>query len=403
MARAKALGGWLNANAKQTGPKRPKASSRTPSIVRPPRERPWQTYLWALQGLLYIMTTGWVILSYFYGMSWKRSHPIRPPNPIFIVASLLWTFWNRVWLHASRKRAEGLAVRVESQRESMRIQFVIWMSRLVMSSLVSLWGGKVTEGTYGAFLAVEVALGVLAMITIKVTDPPPISLSRHNSTKEVPLRRRSSFMPSEPLTTPTNKTPKPTFGTPSLLSHFMSNSTPAEEMDWTPQFNPSRSDDAFTLKPGKLSSPPTGLESLFASASLFGDEDVAMNGSTSGVSQSRLANGNHMKTTPKTQRDLLLQWIRRQDMLIMGSVAITVLILLIGAVLPAWQRQKVVGVWDPSKEWTSGFDNAGSSSNSASSSSISVTVFQETEPTPPASSSGSWVESDDPIPIHANQ
>ncbi|KAG8852452.1 hypothetical protein FRB91_006446 [Serendipita sp. 411] len=404
MARAKALGGWLNASSKHTGVRRPGIASRTPSIVRPPRERPWQIYLWALQGLLYAITTGWVIISYFYGMSWKRSPPIRPPHPIFVVFSLLWTFWNRVWLHANRKRAQGLAIRVDSQKDSMRIQFLIWLSRLVMSALVSLWGGKVTEGTYGSFLAVEVALGVLAMITIRVTEPPPISLSRHNSTKEVPRKGRRSLMPSESFVNPVKPTPKPTFGTPSLLSHFMSNSGPTEEMDWTPQFNPSRTEnDAFTLKPGKLSGPPTGLENLFASASLFGDEDVDMNGTSSTTARSRLTDGNAATGNPKSQRDQLLQWIRRQDILVMGSVAIAIFVLLIGAVLPAWQRQKV-GVWDPTWEWTRSENSEGGGSSSITPV-ISTSLAQGTETAATISLSSPWIETDneDLAENHANQ
>ena len=41
--------------------------NRVSSAVRPPKEQPWQTYLWALQGVLYIFTAVWVMISYFYG------------------------------------------------------------------------------------------------------------------------------------------------------------------------------------------------------------------------------------------------------------------------------------------------------------------------------------------------
>jgi hypothetical protein len=67
MARSKALGGWLNANARQGTPRRPGMSERHSSILRQPRERPWQARLWILQGTLYGLTTLWAAVSYVYG------------------------------------------------------------------------------------------------------------------------------------------------------------------------------------------------------------------------------------------------------------------------------------------------------------------------------------------------
>jgi hypothetical protein len=67
MARSKALGGWLTANARQGTPQRPGMSVRHSSILRQPRSKPWQTRLWMLQGVLYALTTLWAVVSYVYG------------------------------------------------------------------------------------------------------------------------------------------------------------------------------------------------------------------------------------------------------------------------------------------------------------------------------------------------
>jgi len=107
------------------------------------------------------------------GMARIRSPLVRTLNPVFILISIFWTFWNRTWLQARRG-----GMRIKGQKESrvstfvylprqhltkcraQRIQFLIWLSRLVMSSLVSFWGSQITEGTFGAFLAIEVAVSL---------------------------------------------------------------------------------------------------------------------------------------------------------------------------------------------------------------------------------------------------
>ena len=67
MAKSKALGGWINANKKQGIPRRPGIGGRNSSILRQPREKPWQARIWMLQGVLYVATTLWVVVSYVYG------------------------------------------------------------------------------------------------------------------------------------------------------------------------------------------------------------------------------------------------------------------------------------------------------------------------------------------------
>jgi hypothetical protein len=67
MARSKALGGWLSGNPKQGTPRRPAVGPRNSSILRQQKEKPWQTRLWILQGLLYAATMAWTTAAYFYG------------------------------------------------------------------------------------------------------------------------------------------------------------------------------------------------------------------------------------------------------------------------------------------------------------------------------------------------
>ena len=178
------------------------------------------------------------------------------------------------------------------------------------------------------------------MITLKAEIPPPISLSRHSSIaiKETPAKRRSSLMPSDSFKTPVPKTTNPIFGTPSLMSHLSASAKADEEMDWAPQTKSNRfEDDAFTLRPGHLSTDPTGLESLLAGTTLVSEPATML----------QRSNSQHK---PKSRSDVL-SWIQSQDLLVMGGVVITIIILLLGAVLPTWQRQKGA-LWDPSWDWS---------------------------------------------------
>jgi hypothetical protein len=120
-----------------------------------------------------------------------------------------------------------------------------------------------------------------------------------------------------------------------MVSSLSASEAMLEEMDWTPQANLSLfEDDAFTLRPGRLSAEPTGLESLLASTSL--------------VSESAPASGVQPKSRNHSD---VLSWIRQQDILVMGGVVVTIAILLVGAILPAGQRQKGA-LWDPSWDWS---------------------------------------------------
>lgn len=176
------------------------------------------------------------------------------------------------------------------------------------------------------------------MIALKAEIPPPIALSRHSSMafKETPIKRRSSLKLSESFKTPARKTPNPIFGAPSLMSNMMGPTMADEEMDWTPQTNPHRfEDDAFTLKPGRLSTEPTGLEGLLAGTSLISEPPSILQQS-------------HKQQKSKSE---IVSWIQSQDLWVMGGVVLAIVVLLLGAVLPTWQRQKGA-LWDPSWEWS---------------------------------------------------
>jgi hypothetical protein len=53
------------------------------------------------------------------GMSRRRSPPIRPPSPIIVLISLLWTFWDRTWLQVRRAQGRGLSLRETGRKESI--------------------------------------------------------------------------------------------------------------------------------------------------------------------------------------------------------------------------------------------------------------------------------------------
>lgn len=178
---------------------------------------------------------------------------------------------------------------------------------------------------------------------MKAIEPPPITLSRHNSVveKKTPTKRRS-LVPTASFVTPVQQAPNPktatpTFGAPSLGSNLSAAEAMLEEMDWTPQANLSLfEDDAFTLKPGRLSTDPTGLEGLLAGTSLAGDSSIPV------------ARAGQSKVNSYSD---LLSWVRQQDLIVMCGVVITIAILLVGAILPAWQRQKGA-LWDPAWDWS---------------------------------------------------
>lgn len=43
---------------------------------------------------------------------------LKAPSPIFIVASLAWTFWNPAWLNLHRSQSRGFTVRLEGRKDS---------------------------------------------------------------------------------------------------------------------------------------------------------------------------------------------------------------------------------------------------------------------------------------------
>lgn len=198
-------------------------------------------------------------------------------------------------------------------------------------------------------------LGILVFSTLKVVEPPPIALSRHSSVsiQKTPLKpRRSSLMPSQPLTTSMNKPTNvvPAFGAPSLISRLSGAGTSAnngDEMDWAPQASRlPPEENPFLPKPGRLSVDPTGLENLLAGTSLatgLGEDDLSGR-------VTRKAARNSVKGSRDNDLDILT-WIHQQDLLVMGGVIVTITILLIAAILPAWKSPKIAP-WDPSWEWT---------------------------------------------------
>jgi len=176
------------------------------------------------------------------------------------------------------------------------------------------------------------------MVTIKTEIPPTITLTRHSSmtTTEKPVKRPSSLIPSDSFKTPVRKPAEPIFGTPSLLSRMTAGNSVEEEMHWAPP-NGYRPDDAVTLTPGDLGTEPTGMESHLAGTSLVNEPSVV--------------HGRSESQTGKRPNSDFFAWIQSQDVLVMGGVIVTIAILLLGAVLPTWQKQKGA-LWDPSWDWS---------------------------------------------------
>lgn len=62
-ARSQAFGGWLETNRSGQRP----ALSRVSSITKGDREKPWEIWLWRVQGALYVLNTVWTVVSYLAG------------------------------------------------------------------------------------------------------------------------------------------------------------------------------------------------------------------------------------------------------------------------------------------------------------------------------------------------
>jgi hypothetical protein len=239
---------------------------------------------------------------------------------------------------------------------------VLWLSRFVASVLISVWGTNVTEGTFGALLAMEIVVCALIILVfsashtdqlaifswkvIRITRPRLITLSRHASASETQPHIQPDVLSidtmssSDTLLSTKPTTPNPVFGLPSLVSSLppaaeLTSSYLQDEMDWVPVAgDPSlREDDPFLLAPQRFPGPPTGLESLFASTSLEGPDGTFGN----------------IPTSLHTRREdgiWNILW-RRQGVLVI-TLLITAIVLLVALLL---QNQWRNAQWEAAWEW----------------------------------------------------
>ena len=181
---------------------------------------------------------------------------------------------------------------------------------------------------------------------MRITRLAPIALSRHASTSEAipqiqPDSLSTATVSSSDTLIPTKTaSPNPIFGLPSLVSSLppaadLTSSYPQDEMDWVPMVgDPSlREDDPFLLAPQRFPGPPTGLESLFASASLDGTEAVFGN----------IPTGLH------TQQEAgLWDTLRRRQGVLVIALLTTVIVLLVAVLLQTqWRNAQ----WEAAWEW----------------------------------------------------
>jgi hypothetical protein len=132
----------------------------------------------------------------------------------------------------------------------------------------------------------------------------------------------------------------PVFGLPSLVSSLppateLTFSYPQDDMDWVPVVgDPSlREDDPFLLAPQRFPGPPTGLEGLFASASLDGSDAVF---------------GNTPTRLHTQQEDGLWDTLRRRQGALIIGLLTTAIVLLVAVLLQTqWRNAQ----WEAAWEW----------------------------------------------------
>ncbi len=178
---------------------------------------------------------------------------------------------------------------------------------------------------------------------MRITRLAPITLSRHASASEAQPQippDSLSMSPSDTLISTKSASPNPVFGLPSLVSSLppaaeLTSSYLQDEMDWVPVVgDPSlREDDPFLLAPQRFPGPPTGLESLFASASLDGSDAVFGN----------IPTGLH------TQQEAgLWNTLRRRQGVLIIVLLTTVVVLLVAVLLQTqWRNSQ----WEAAWEW----------------------------------------------------
>ncbi|KAF9015539.1 Ima1 N-terminal domain-containing protein [Cyathus striatus] len=320
MARAKALGGWLQQS-------KGKERQRRVSGTNTDREKiTMEMKLWRARGILWLMSLGLSVVGSISAAI--GSHVLRPLAfvqpilPIIVLFSLLWTAWDPTYSSFRKSQLQGRDVRVKGKKEYIILQMLAWLTRLITSVLISVSSFKShldylnlqhpnsfrSRVYFTVITFVEFTVLLSSCMIIRLQHPPAIRLIDTNSHKLAssrsdtpnPATRMGTpsdtafptavdpdilaglSLSSKPVITPT----KPVFGLPSLLASVppvTDKDENKDEMDWTPTnadgSSPSKGkyrrsdDDASWLRPQRFFAPekPTGLEGLFERTKLVDD------------------------------------------------------------------------------------------------------------------------------------
>ncbi|KAJ3916623.1 Ima1 N-terminal domain-containing protein [Lentinula edodes] len=366
MARAHALGGWL----KET---KGKVRQRRVSATLQERENiSKELFAWRVRGCLWAATLGSFLAGYiailFGRRPFDRPSLLQPISPILTVCSILWTAWDPTYASIRTAQIQGRDVRVQGKRQYNALQIIIWISRLITTTLLALQWFHIDylqlaqrpldlpARLYFLFLVLlEISVSIASFFVLRIQQPPTIRLintkshdlnnSRSptpNPTDQSSRASTPAFLPkvSEPdlfasLTISSSQpvVPKslPVFGLPSLLpSSAPTEADDEDKMDWTPtNVNPGTEkfkasldsigkDDGWWLRPQRFFAPekPTGLESLFENTKLA--DDVPMKD----------------VTAVPVNRSSVLRWKTHVE--VWWWMYTAVLVLLMGVLLKLW-------------------------------------------------------------------
>ncbi|KAF9479720.1 hypothetical protein BDN70DRAFT_858067 [Pholiota conissans] len=310
MARATALGGWLN-----KGKERRQRRVSGPNVEKE-RISPKEVYWWRVRGVLFVascivsMTSSLSAVYSWYPFScFSFLHPILP---LIVAISLLWTVWDPTYLSFRKAEIQGRDVRIYGKQTYNRVQMLTWTTRLVSSFMLSarwfrpslniLQSDKPRIAYLLAAFTVEISTIVVSCFVLRIQQPPGIRLvdthshefDKSRSGTPFPVAPRSATPKPPPLLSEhdvflslslSNKPVisnrvNPVFGVSSMQAAPMQTpqklETNEDDMDWTPTSTENNvpfpkkatvSENDSWLRPQRFFAPekPTGLEGLFES------------------------------------------------------------------------------------------------------------------------------------------
>ncbi|EIN14052.1 hypothetical protein PUNSTDRAFT_57446 [Punctularia strigosozonata HHB-11173 SS5] len=321
MARTNALGGWLkNTKGKEAQRRQPSSSTlhedrqRKPSKDRFKLEQ--ELWMWRARGCLWCATLLGSVAGHVWGIElpppWTR--PFCAFFPLYIVVSVLWTFWDPTYSSVQKARWQGRQVWVRGRARYIVYQLLAWLSRLMTAVLFALplyapdrdylrllSGATGAPAGHAALTPVSSQTLLASFLTLRLHYPPKVRLIDTNPSRRsvAPETRVDTPSPPEPgidLLAPLSFSGNPVlqthedtsvghpiFGLPSLTieahkdsdgrqptsntdPNAMDIDTPSPVKPRSP-FHPDQRDDtdnSVWLRPQRFFPPekPTGLEGL---------------------------------------------------------------------------------------------------------------------------------------------